>query len=185
MAQLVAKRYAKALFELAVEENNIDGFYEQYLFIVEAMKQEKDFFTVFSHPQIIQEEKQKMMQEIFKNSIQGKLMGFLHILIEKSREAHIIDIFQEFEALVKNHKNVDTAYVESAVALSENQLGQLKNQLELQTSKKIEMNLSVNPALLAGLTIRVGDLFIDGSILGKMNKMKETLKRVQLAKEGV
>ena len=109
-------------------------------------------------------------------------MGFLTIIVEKGRQNDISAIFQYFIGRVKEYKKIGTAYITSAVELKETQKAQIKERLLATTSYvEFEMIYSVDPALIGGLVIRIGDRVVDSSIKTQLYELKKNLSKLQLA----
>jgi len=185
MEQLVTKRYAKAFYDLAVEVNKVEQLYGQLRWVMDTFKQEKDFFIIFSHPQVVSADKKEILSKIFAGKVDGEILNFLYVLIDKRRESSMMEIFEEFERLTNQYKNIEIAYAESAVPLDEAQIKALTEKLEAKTNKKIQMQIHVDPSLIAGVSVRIGDIFIDGTVLGKIKALKQALKKSQLEPKGV
>ena len=121
MAKLVSKTYGDALFELALEENKIDSLQKEVEVVLEALAENQDLAKLMSHPKISKEEKVALMEDIFKGRVSDELCGLMHMLTEKGRFAEIDDVLYFFLDSVKEHKNIGTAYVSTAIELSEAQ----------------------------------------------------------------
>lgn len=185
MAKLVANRYSRALFDLAVEKNIENQIYQQFQNIIQILMSQKELNELWIHPGMSSIEKKSMMKEIFEAHSNEYLNSFIQILIDKGREKYINEIFEAYEELFKRHSNIETAYVETAVPLTKEQQTLLQERLQNKLGKKIEMKITVNPAVIAGCSVRVQDWFMDGTYVGKIKSVKDLLKRVQLAEEGV
>lgn len=181
MAKLVTKRYATALFDIAKEQGAMKSFEDQVTVMKEALAKEADFFTVLAHPSILQANKIQMVEEIFKGKVSEELVGLLVLIIKKGRQDLILEIFDEFLTMAKAHRGVMSAVVTSATALKDEQLAQIKTNLEKSTNKTIELEAVVDASLIGGMIIKVGDQVVDGSIRGKMNGLKTQLNNLRLA----
>ena len=110
------------------------------------------------------------------------MMGFLTTVVEKGRQGDIPAIFEYFITTVKEYKKIGIAYVTSAVPLSEEQKVQVTERL-LTTTRYVEfeMNYEVDPSLIGGMIIRIGDRVVDSSIKTQLYELKRQLLDVQLA----
>ncbi|GMQ64266.1 ATP synthase F1 subunit delta [Vallitalea maricola] len=180
MAELIAKRYGTALFELAVETNQVDLVEEQLKLIKEIFLTEKDFMGVLNHPKVVVENKIAMVENTFDNKIIKEILGLLVIAIKKGRASDLLDIIEycldEIDSLKGNAK----AYVSSAQELTDEQLESIKNKLEETTGKKIILITDVDETLIGGLMVRIGDRIIDNSIKGKIEAISKELYAIQL-----
>lgn len=181
MAKLVTKRYATALFDIAKEQGAMKSFEEQVAVMKQVLSQEADFFTILAHPSVLQANKIQMVEEIFKGKVSEELVGLLVLIIKKGRQDMILEIFDEFLTMAKAHRGVIGALVTSATVLNDEQLAQIKANLEKNTNKTVELEAVVDRSLIGGMIIKVGDKVVDGSIRGKMNGLKTQLNNLRLA----
>lgn len=182
MAKLVSKVYGDALFEAAVENGRMDVLYEEACAMVPILRENPEFTGLLNHPQIVKEEKVSVVSRIFSGRVSEELMGFLTIIVEKGRQNEMIPVFEYFIQRVRDYKKIGTAYVASAVALSAGQKASLEQKLLATTPYAgLEMNYQVDPELIGGLVIRIGDHVVDGSIKTRLNELKKDLLKIQLA----
>lgn len=180
MAQLISSRYAKALFDLAIESNKIDEFENQVRIVYEILKTEKEFMQILQHPQIEVDEKIKILQKAFKSNILNEIMGLLTLIIQKNRQEHLLEVLNIFLDEVKKYKGIVTATVISAVPLNNEQINMIKVKLISNLKKQIQIETQVDPSIIGGLKIRVGDSILDASIEGKLHSLKTSLYDSQL-----
>ena len=175
MAKLVSKVYGDALFEAAQETKCLDETFEQVLALQEILKEHEDLIQLLNHPQVVKEEKIQIIDSIFRGRVSDDMMGFLTTVVEKGRQGDIPAIFEYFITTVKE-------YVTSAVPLSEEQKAQVTERL-LTTTRYVEfeMNYEVDPSLIGGMIIRIGDRVVDSSIKTQLYELKRQLLDVQLA----
>ena len=182
MAKLVSKVYGDALFEAAQETKCLDETFEQVLALQEILKEHEDLIQLLNHPQVVKEEKIQIIDSIFQGRVSDDMMGFLTTVVEKGRQGDIPAIFEYFITTVKEYKKIGIAYVTSAVPLIEEQKAQVTERL-LTTTRYVEfeMNYEVDPSLIGGMIIRIGDRVVDSSIKTQLYELKRQLLDVQLA----
>jgi F-type H+-transporting ATPase subunit delta len=180
MVELVAKRYGTALFELAVETNQVELIGDQLKFIKEIFMNEKEFIRILNHPKVVVDNKISLVENTFKGKISNEVLGLLVIAIKKGRANDLLDIIQYCLEEIDNLKGIAKAYVASATELSKQQKESIKNKLEQTTKRKVILETSVDKSLIGGLVIRIGDRIIDNSIKGKMNAISKELFAIQL-----
>ena len=178
MAKLVSKTYAQALFELAVEEGKTTDFLEEAVALLEVLRSNAEFGQFMNHPKIQKEDKLEVVQNVFRDKISRELLGFLVTVIEKDRYPEIEAILEDFIASVKEHNNIGTAYVTTAIAINE----QEKQDIELATTRyrTIECIYDVDTSLIGGMVIKMGDRVVDSSIRTKLDKLQRELLAIQL-----
>ena len=177
MAKLVSKTYGDALFELALEEGKLDLLADEVKAVSEIISDNGDLTKLMNHPQIDKEEKVKIIENIFKNRISDELLGLMVMIIEK----HLVSVFDHFTECVKEYKNIGTAYITSAVELSDEQKQAIEKRL-LDTTRyvEIEMKFDVDAALIGGMKIRIGDRVVDSSVKTKLEDLTRELTKIQL-----
>ena len=181
MAKLVSKTYGDALFELALEENKIDSLQEEVVVVLKVLADNQDLIKIMNHPKVSKEEKVALIEDIFKGRVSMELTGIMHMLAEKGRYGEIDEVLNYFLDCVKEHKNIGTAYVSTAVELTEDQKKAVEKRL-LETTKYVEfeMHYSVDADLIGGMVIRIGDRVVDSSIKTKLYDLTRELSNIQL-----
>ncbi|MCI5613516.1 MAG: ATP synthase F1 subunit delta [Agathobacter sp.] len=181
MAKLVSTTYGDALFELALEMNQVDAFQEEVKAIMEALEQNRDLAKLMNHPKITKEEKVKLVEEIFTDRVSKELVGLMTMLVEKGHGNEMLSTFAYFIQRVKEHKNIGTAYVTSAMDLSEEQKKAIEKRL-LETTKYVEfeMHFDTDAELIGGMIIRIGDRVVDSSVRTKLSDLTRQLSQIQL-----
>ncbi len=186
MAKLAAMRYARALFEIALEEssadkNSLNKMEAEVIILTKLLKENKELANVMLHPQITASEKMNIFTNAFKGNLSDHIFGLLNVVLQKNREAELIEIFDAFLSLCAQHKGNTTASVVSAVPLSEVQLSSIKNILSEKLNKQVKLEPSVDPDLIGGLYIKVDGCVFDGTIKKQLSDMKKQLLGFQLA----
>lgn len=182
MAKLISKTYGEALFELALEKNELDRIAEQVTLLAEAFAENPELTKLLSHPKISKEEKITVVENIFKGRFLDDVVGFLVIVVEKDRGSEVEGILKHFLAKVREYKKIGFAQVTSAVELTETQRKQVESKLIQQTSyESFEMKYGVDPSLLGGMIIRIGDRVVDSSIKTKLDEMARSLQKISLS----
>ena len=181
MAKLVAKTYGDALFEVAADSKRLDAFYEEAEGARAVLKEDADIYKLMNHPKIVKEEKIQIIEHIFKGRISDELVGLIGMIVDKGHFAELDSVLEYFINEVKESKNIGTAYVTSALELSETQKAQVAKKL-IQTTKYVEfeMHYDVDAALIGGMVIRIKDRVVDSSIRTKLNHLSRELSKIQL-----
>ncbi len=180
MAKLVYQVYAEALFEVAVEADKLDEYKKELEFVVECFDEYPKFYDLFVAVRISKENKKDTINEIFENKISKDVLNFLKILIDKQRASSIRGIYRSFSLMVDQKQGIVNAKVQSAVELTESEKEKLKSQLENMSGHTVRLNCVVNPEIIGGLIIKMGDEVIDASITGKLNEMKDNLSAIMV-----
>lgn len=181
MAKLVDKTYGQALFELGVEEGKIDEYAQQIAIVRSLFESNPDLMRLLKHPQIPKEEKLKVIQTCFDGRADDEITEFILIVVRAGRQADMVKIFDYFLNAVKAYKHIGTAYVTSAVELTKEQKDMVEARLlELTDNVSYEMVYHVDPSLIGGMIIRIGDKVVDSSIKTKIDTISRQLASIQL-----
>lgn len=182
MAKLVSKVYGDALFETAMEKERMDVIYEEVVSLVPVLEGNPELMALLNNPRVVKEEKVSIIHQVFSGRVTEGLMGFLTIVVEKDRQNDLLPVFDYFIRRVKEFKRIGAASVVSAVELSEEQKERLREKLLASTDYVMfEMDYQVDPALIGGMVIRIGDRVVDSSIRTRLYEMKKELLQLQMA----
>lgn len=173
MADSIAKAYADALFEIAVDENKCEEYREVVHFLKDTMN--KEFISLLTHPKVSKQEKKTCIEEVYGKSLDSVFVNFLKVLIDKNRFQYVNSICAEFDMNYVEHFNIIQASVSSARELSGDEKQRLKEKLEKKYSQSVECTYAVDPSLLAGIKVQVKDSVFDNTALNRLNKMKDRI----------
>lgn len=181
MAKLVSKTYGDALFEIAAEFGKMDDFCEEAQGVLAVLKENAEISKLMNHPKIVKEEKIQIIEKLFKGRIGDELVGLMRMVVDKGHFGEIESVLLYFIAEVKESKNIGTAYVTTAMELSDAQKAQIVEKL-IQTTKYVEfeMHYDVDAALIGGMVIRIKDRVVDSSIRTKIYDLSRELSKIQL-----
>ena len=181
MAKLVGSTYGDALFELAVESGKVEEWLPEANGIVTILENNGELSKLMNHPKIVKEEKVQVLEGIFKGRISDEILGLMCMLITKNHYGEMKSVFSYFIHQVKEYRNIGTAYVTSALPLSEIQKMLIQEKL-LATTKYVsfEIHYSVDESLIGGMVIRIGDRVVDGSVKNKLQNLTRELSKIQL-----
>lgn len=176
----VVKRYAGALFALALAHDNLDAVETGLNAVRDAFKANPQLMIVLLHPRIGQSKKEAILRRTFGDQVKTDVLHLLLLMAQKDRTSQIPFIATEFDRLLKLHRMEATGDVISAVPLSETQNSQLTEQLLRVTGFKVRLQHKVDPSILGGLVVRVGDHLIDSSVATQLKLLKERFKQVKV-----
>jgi len=172
----IAKRYARAFFDIAAEENRYEEYYGDLLKFSSIVEESGDLKDFLDNPIFDNDDKKAVVKTVLdKISLSGIAANFLNLLADKQRINALPEIVQCYremmdEALKKVRVQVKTAFPLS-VELSDG----LAKSLENLTGKQVEMTIEEDPSLLGGVVVKVGDTLYDGSIKSQLNKIRNLL----------
>ncbi|CAG5085547.1 ATP synthase F1 subunit delta [Parvicella tangerina] len=172
---LAAKRYAKSLLTLALEQGSVDAVHADMLLLNQAVTDSKELKALLSSPIVKAEKKIAILAEIFKGKVSELSDKFIAMVTGKGREALLPSIAMAYEEAYRIHKNISTVEVTSAIALSEEQKKKILEIAAKQGVKNAEVIEKVDPSLIGGFVMRMGDRQIDASISNRINTLKQEL----------
>lgn len=172
----LARPYANALFDVAKEEQMLEGW-SRMLGNLAAASQHAKVKLLLEAPDVAYEQKAFRLTEICGDELTERGKKFVQVLAANRRLALLGEIAQQFEELrALEEKNLDVEVV-SAYPLTEAEAENLANVLQARYEKQVILTSRVDPSLLGGAIIRAGDTVIDGSVRGKLAKLGEALQR--------
>jgi len=167
----VASRYAKALIDLAIEQKVLDGVKQDVEQFIAVLKSNNELQAVLKNPIIKQDKKINILTSLFENKFQPMLIGFFKIMVNKGRAEILYGTAQEFIREYNEYKGIVLAKVTSATALSDDNKKQLTQIIKSSTGHDVVLENKVNPDLIGGFIVTVGDKQIDASLAGRLNKL--------------
>lgn len=176
MAKLVTGTYGEALFELAIENKKEQEMLDEVTAVKTILNDNPEFSEMMNHPKILKEEKIEALENVFKDNFSRELTGFFVLILQKDRYGEIEGILDYFIAKMKDYMKIGEADVTTAVSLKDSQKKDIENRL-LETTKyeKMEVTYKVDPSLIGGMVIRIGDRVVDSSIQTKINRLTKEL----------
>ena len=174
---VLAKRYAKALFMVASEEDALDAFSGNLNILADLIRATPEIGDALVNPMYPMEAKGKVMEHLIQYINASQIMAnFLQLLVQKKRAGILPEIAEVFQALVNEKRNICKGKVITALALEEDLLVKVKDTLEKLTGKKVELVTEVDPSVMGGIIAKVGDLVLDGSLRTQLTDLKESIK---------
>jgi len=172
----IAKRYAKALFELAVERDEFVHVHLSLHDFVTFMKRHDDFRAVFFSQEIETKVKIDLLDELLKKDTNRLFFNFLNILVLKKRTPELFQVLDEFERLYDKKQNRLVVNVETAVKLDEKTLSELETWTANKLKKNVHVEVKLNPDILGGLIVEMDGTVIDASLRRKLKELKKSLE---------
>ncbi len=181
MAKLVSSVYGDALFDIAMEKNNLDKIYREILELKTIFESNKELSGVLELPRVTGEEKMSLVDGIFSGRVSPEVLGMLKIVVEKGRQSEFIGIFDYFISRYKEERGIGIAYVKSAEELTKEQKQNILDKL-LSTTKYLsfEMHYEVDQSLIGGLVIRIKDRILDSSIKSRIEDIERKLMGIKI-----
>lgn len=183
MISVVANRYAKALFEAALERKVTDQIENELKLIKDSLDTSEELMNWLSFPIVRGDQKKELIGKLFPD-INELIRNLFFLLIDRHRTNQISGIVEAFQKLNNQHKGIVEATVMSAFPLTEEDEKQLIQTFEHLTKKKIYLVKKVDSDLLGGVIVQIGDRVYDGSLRTKLTKFQDRLKRSKVKGTG-
>ncbi len=177
MAKQVRTVYGSALFDAAREVGRLTTVREQAEVIVLALEENPEFLQILNHPEIQMSEKMDLVNAVFSGSADTLIMGTITALLEKGHGREIGYVLESFVSQALEEERIGVAQVTSAVELTEDQKDRIRTKLLDTTDyEAMRVRYEVDPKLIGGLIIRLGDRVVDSSLSSKLAKMQRDLE---------
>lgn len=172
----IGYRYAKSAFSLAQEQKDLDSVHSDMKMISDLCHESTEFVNMLQSPIIGGPKKQEVLDLIFKGKFKTKLVPLLiEMIVRKGREAFLPHVAHSFMEMYDEAKGILRGALTSAVELPSATIAEIKSNLEKSSGKSFEFTTEINPDLIGGFTLKVGDTLFDGSIAASLRRLKQEL----------
>jgi F-type H+-transporting ATPase subunit delta len=168
----IGQVYARALFEVAVEHDSLDEIREQLDAFADAMNENRQLAAFFFSPYFSAQEKKDGLERAVIDA-NPAFVNFLEALIERHRMPAIFRIRTEFVALWDEERRLLPVQIISAVELDSETVDNLGKRIGQQVDRKIELSSDVDPEILGGVVLRVGNVILDASIKNRLEQLRK------------
>lgn len=172
----IARPYAKAVFDLAQQENAFDAW-TAALEQLAVISNDADFSALVSDPRVEGAKVAELLTDLAKDSLPEGGANLIKLLVQNDRVQSLVDINQQYTDLVAKANALVNADVITAKPLTEDQKSSLAAALEQRLGLKVQLEETVDPDLIGGAVIKAGDMVIDGSAKGRIEKLTTALMR--------
>jgi F-type H+-transporting ATPase subunit delta len=172
----LAEVYARALFEVAEEKGELDEVHDQLGEFADVMAENRDLQLFFYSPYFSTEEKKDGIRKVIDGGNE-RFVNFLELVAEKHRMPAIHRIRREFDELWREENKLLPVAVTSAVELPEETVEEIGRRIEEQTGRKVELTSEVDPDILGGLRVQVGNMILDASVRMKLERLRKQVAK--------
>ena len=178
-SELVAKRWAKALVELTLEDEGIskEEVLSELRDISKTINASEELKTVLSNPSVSTEEKQIVICKIFEGNVMPIVYNFLFVLNLRKRLSIIDEIADEFQRELEYIKNIVRVDVTSAIDVNDDKKNEIKSKISEKLDKNVIVDWTVDSDIIAGLVFNINDTVIDNSIQHKLSELSKKIIR--------
>lgn len=174
-ARTIARPYAEAVFKLAKANDTLPAWSDM-LQLTAAIAGDERIRALIGNPRVPTKRLNELFLSICGDKLDNEGRNFVLLLVENRRVEILPQVSELFEQLKAQHEGVLEAHIASAFAMSDAQLKDLVTNLEAKFKRKIEAKVSVNPELIGGVKVEIGDEVLDASVRGKLEAMAVALK---------
>jgi F-type H+-transporting ATPase subunit delta len=172
----IAQVYSRSLFEVAKEQGKLDEVREQLGQLADAVAENRDLQVFFFSPYLSTEEKKDGLHKALEGADET-LLNFLELLVEKHRMPAIFRIRRQFDELWEEENRRLPVTVTSAIELDESTVRQIGDAIGEQTGRHIELTSKVDPDILGGIVLRVGNSILDASIRNRLEQLRKQVAK--------
>lgn len=172
----VARRYALALYEEAEARGLVETVDADVETLESALNASRELAAALTSPVVSREKKEAILGRLFQGKVSDLTMRFLGLLVSKDREALLPETVSTYAALRDERLNIVEANVRTAQPLSSDEADRLRQSLETRSGKTVRMKMTVDPALIGGLVVRLGDVVYDRSVSHQLKTLHAQLQ---------
>lgn len=178
----IAARYAEALFGLAQERDSTDALRRELRDLARVIQDTPVLAGLLERPDLNAERKLAAVEMALSSRFSESVLALLAALVRHRRGDHIAEVSAAFDEMADDAAGVVRAEATTAVPLAEYQRERLVSALGRITGRRVELEARVNPEILAGVTVRVGDRLIDGSAARRLQRLRKELTGMEGSK---
>jgi F-type H+-transporting ATPase subunit delta len=171
----VAKRYAEAAIRAAQRRQAVAEIGDELTGVLSAIEQVPSARVLLTHPELPVGRRLDVLNRVFGDELEAETIALLRLLVERNRLEELGAIAEAYQQLADQASGVERGEVFSAVALSDEQLTRLRAALSRRSGGTVILESRVDPSLLAGIRVRVGDYVLDASAEGRLEALRQSL----------
>lgn len=173
----VAARYAKSLLDLAIEQDKLEDTFNDMSRVDEVISNNRDMQLLLTSPIVKTDKKHAIIEAVFGSELRELSMAFIRLITSRRRESLLEGIAASFVRQYKVHKNILVAEITSAIPLDDKLRTQLKGLFKDIDFSALEMTEKVDPSIIGGFVVRVGDQQIDASLSQRIGELKQEFSK--------
>jgi F-type H+-transporting ATPase subunit delta len=171
---VVARTYARALFEAAKDAGRVDEVRDELAMFVEAVDEVPELRALIRNPELDPPTKAAALEAVLEGADE-LLRNFVRVVTEKGRAAQLDEILREYEALVAAEEHILNVELTTAYELSDDEATAIVQQIEEASGQQVEAARTVDPDLIGGLVVKAGSLEVDSSVRGRLDRLRRDL----------
>jgi F-type H+-transporting ATPase subunit delta len=176
----VAARYARSLFEIALEQKELEQVFRDVLLLQQACEDSKELRLLLKSPIVKTEKKENVFRALFSNEISPLTLAFLLLLVRKTREKFIPDIAAEFVDQYQVHHNILPVTVTTATPLTEELKVRIGEIMQQYTKATVELSRKIDPEVIGGFVLSWQDKQYDASLSHGIERLRRAIAQINL-----
>ena len=172
----IAEVYSRALFEAAKDNEVVDRIHEELGQVDDALREDSELRLFFFSPYFTSDEKKEAVTRVLEDADE-RLVNFLQLLAERHRMPVLPRIRRQFDSLWAEEKRLLPVSVTSAVELDESLVQDIGRRIQDQTGRRVELSSQVDPDVLGGLVVRVGNMVLDASVRNRLERLRKQVAK--------
>lgn len=180
MSDSVVEGYARAIFEVAKAEGILDEVEDELFRLSRLVEREGELRMALTDATRPPAQRQRLIEQLLEGKVSSPTLQLAGLIVGSGRAGQLTDIVDETLALAAAEKRRVVAEVTSAIPLSDEQRQRLAVALSRATDLEVEVHVMVDPSILGGIIAKVGDRLLDGSISGRLERMREQVSAARI-----
>ena len=175
MERLIARRYSKALFDLAIEQNMASEYNAAARTLADIIEKDDGFMQILKNPSISRSQKSTIVNAALKDRVPTDFVGMIELILKRGREQSLVDIFRDYESLYNDYRAVAIAKLTTPTQLDAEIVNQISQIVSKKINKTVEIQMEIDPGLVAGFCIEVDGFIFDATTKTKLAGLKKHL----------
>ena len=171
----IAQVYAQSLFDLALENNQVEDYLKDIKFVDSILESEPSFIPFFTHVLVPSDAKIALLDKCFREDVNQMVLNFLKLLVRKRRIRYIKEIVDSFIKLCNKHLGIEEGKIYSAFDLSDAQVAAIEEAISKKENKKVILRVIKDESLIGGVRVQVNTRVYDGSVKNKVSMLRKSL----------
>lgn len=176
-------RYAKALFELANEQNVLEVVHADMQLIQDAIKNSRELRNLIKSPVVKFDKKNDIFDEIFAKHISPLTKSFMNLVIKKHREGNLADVVTQFHRIYLENNNVEEVYLTTSVDLGQSFKDEIISFVQKDTKHKVQLEEKIDPAIIGGFILKYSGKQFNASVSRRLELMRQELNKKYFEKQ--
>jgi F-type H+-transporting ATPase subunit delta len=168
------RRYAEAAFELAQRDGSLDAW-QRDLSLAAATVADERVAAIVDNPAVPHAERDRLVSNLLGDHISRPTLNLVRLLVQRGKVDLLAQVAREYDRLLREQRGIVEAVVTTPVPLSDGETIAIRDRLAAVTGSEVQLRSELDPALIGGLTVRVGDRLLDASVRGRLDRLRDQL----------